>query len=128
MNRLDSNGIADDLNNFDHQCEKISHAERSNECSIATKIGSEEAKCNSDRESINGEHEADNDMIYVPYEFQGDGLKREAKRHKTHSIVPQDEIDLDNQIREHQNMNTKIIALEEELDNLKSLKLTKREL
>lgn len=74
----------------------MSHAERSNECSIATKIGSEEAKCNSERESVAEERDENDDMIYVPYEFQGDGRKREAKRHKTHSIVPRDEIDLDN--------------------------------
>ena len=130
MTRLDSEVLTDNLKNgnADKEFEKSAHVERSNESSFVTKTGSEEAKCCSERESVEGENTDDDDMIYVPYEFQGDGRKREAKRHKTHSIVPRDEIDLDNQIREHQNMNLKIIALEEELDSLKSLKLTKREL
>lgn len=67
-------------------------------------------------------------MIYVPYEYQGDGRKREAKRHKTHSKILQDEIDLDQQIRDTQNSNSKIIALEQALEDLKNKKLTKREL
>lgn len=62
--------------------------------SVATKTASKQLI-----DSISEEDE-DADMIYVPYEFQGDGRKREAKRHKSHSIVPRDEIDLDAMIRE----------------------------
>lgn len=67
-------------------------------------------------------------MIYVPFEFQGDGRKREAKRHKCHTVVPRDEIDLDSQIRERQNTDPKIIALEQALEELKTAKMSKREL
>ena len=67
-------------------------------------------------------------MIYVPFEFQGDGRKREAKRHKSHTVVPRDEIDLDSQMRERQNSDPKIIALEEALEELKNAKMSKREL
>lgn len=67
----------------------------SNDYSVATKTASE-AKMQ--HESLS-EHE-DDDMIYVPFEFQGDGRKREAKRHKTHSVIPRDEMDLDAMIRE----------------------------
>lgn len=74
------------------------------------------------------EEEEDEDMIYVPFDYVGDGRKREAKRHKSHTIVPRDEIDLDAQIREKQNTDPKIIALEQALEDLKTTKLTKREL
>jgi len=51
-------------------------------------------------------------MILVPYEFQGDGRKREAKRHKSRTAIPQEEIDLDQLIRDFQNSNRKIQELE----------------
>lgn len=63
------------------------------ELSAATKTASKQPV-----DSIS--EDEDTDMIYVPYEFQGDGRKREAKRHKCHSIVPRDEIELDEMIRE----------------------------
>jgi hypothetical protein len=67
-------------------------------------------------------------MIYVPFDYVGDGRKREAKRHKSHAIVPRDEIDLDAQIREKQNTDPKIVQLEQALEDLKTTKLSKREL
>lgn len=48
------------------------------------------------------------EIILVPYEFQGDGRKREAKRHKSRTVIPQEEIDLDQLIRDYQNNNRKI--------------------
>lgn len=91
--------------------------------SVATKTASYKKQA---IDSISEEEE--DDMIYVPFDYQGDGRKREAKRHKCHSIVPRDEIDLDAMIREQQNTNPKIIALEQALEDLKTKKLTKREL
>ena len=41
------------------------------------------------------------EIILVPYEFQGDGRKREAKRHKSRTVIPQEEIDLDQLIRDY---------------------------
>lgn len=32
--------------------------------------------------------EDSDEMILVPYEFQGDGRKREAKRHKSRTAIP----------------------------------------
>lgn len=66
------------------------------ECSMATKSASFKKQ---PQDSISEEVEED-DMIYVPFDYQGDGRKREAKRHKSHAVVPRDEIDLDAQIRE----------------------------
>ena len=67
-------------------------------------------------------------MVYAPNPFQGDGRKREAKRHKSKTVVAQDEIDLDQMIRDYQNQNVRILELEEQLDNLKLLKISKKEL
>ena len=66
--------------------------------------------------------------MYAPNPFQGDGRKREAKRHKMKVVVAQDEIDLDQMVRDYQNQNLKILELEEALDNLKSQKISKKEL
>ena len=63
------------------------------ELSVGTKTASKQPV-----DSIS--EDEDSDMIYVPYDFQGDGRKREAKRHKCNSIVPRDEIDLDAMIRD----------------------------
>ena len=30
----------------------------------------------------------DDELVYVPFEFQGDGRKREARRHKAKAVVP----------------------------------------
>lgn len=43
----------------------------------------------------------DDELVYVPFEFQGDGRKREARRHKAKTVVPQDEINLDKLIRDY---------------------------
>lgn len=51
-------------------------------------------------------------MVYVRSHFQGDGRKREAKRHKSRTVVPQEEIDLEGLIRDYQNANPKISDLE----------------
>jgi hypothetical protein len=50
--------------------------------------------------------------VYVPFEHQGDGRKREAKRHKQQAIVAQDEIEIDRMIKIYQNSNLKIIESE----------------
>jgi hypothetical protein len=60
------------------------------------------------------------EIILVPYEFQGDGRKREAKRHKSRTVIPQEEIDLDQLIRDYQNNNRKIQDLEYQLEDLKN--------
>lgn len=78
-----------------------------------------------DEEETNSDHE---DLVYAPNPFQGDGRKREAKRHKSKIVVAKDEIDLDQMIRDYQNQNEKIMELEENLDNLKSQRISKKEL
>jgi hypothetical protein len=64
----------------------------------------------------------------VPYEFQGDGRKREAKRHKIHTVVPLEEVELEQQIRRYQDSNPKIQQLEHELEELKTRNISKKEL
>ena len=44
------------------------------------------------------------------------------------TLVAQDEIDIDRMIKEHQNTNSKIIESEMALDQLRTLKITKKEL
>ena len=66
--------------------------------------------------------------MYVPFEYQGDGRKREAKRHKLQAIVAQDEIDIDRMLRDFQNQNSKIIESEQALEELRTLKISKKEL
>ena len=68
------------------------------------------------------------EIILVPYEFQGDGRKREAKRHKSRTVIPQEEIDLDLLIRDYQNSNPKVRDLEYQLEDLKNLRISKKEL
>ena len=77
-----------------------------------------------DRDSLSEEE----DMVYVPFEYQGDGRKREAKRHKSQVLVAQDEIALDQMIKDYQNQNEKIIEIEQELESLKTLNISKKEL
>ena len=72
--------------------------------------------------------EEDEDLVYMPAQFQGDGRKREAKRHKSRTVVPQDEINLEGLIRDYQTANPKIQELEQSLEELKTLKISKREL
>jgi hypothetical protein len=77
---------------------ELDHASSNGEdFSVATKAASNKRQC---QESISEESEEEDDMIYVPFDYQGDGRKREAKRHKSHTVVPRDEIDLDAQIRD----------------------------
>ena len=64
----------------------------------------------------------------MPFEYQGDGRKREAKRHKLQAMVAKDEIEIDRMIRDYQNTNQKIIESEKALDELKNLKISKKEL
>lgn len=41
------------------------------------------------------------DAIYIPFEYKGDGRKREAKKHKMQAIIARDEIEIDKMIREY---------------------------
>ena len=54
----------------------------------------------------------DEDAAFVPFEYQGDGRKREAKRHKLQAMVAKDEIEIERRIREFQNSNLKIMESE----------------
>lgn len=67
-------------------------------------------------------------MVFVPFEFQGDGRKREARRHKSQAMIAEDEIAVDNMIRDYQNANEKIVEIEQRLTDLKSLNISKKEL
>lgn len=64
----------------------------------------------------------------MPFEYQGDGRKREAKRHKLQAMVAKDEIEIERRIREFQNSNLKIMESEVALDELRMLKISKKEL
>ena len=75
----------------------------------------------------NSENDED-DAVFVPFEYQGDGRKREAKRHKMQTMVAKDEIEIDRMIRDYQNSNYKILESEQALDELRSLKISKKEL
>lgn len=66
--------------------------------------------------------------VFVPYDCQVDGRKREAKRLKSRTKVPQEEVDLEKLVRDYQNSNRKIQELEKELSDLKNQNITKREL
>ena len=70
----------------------------------------------------------DEDAVYVPFEYQGDGRKREAKRHKMMAMVAKDEIEIDRMVRDYQNANIKIIESEQALEELRSLDISKKEL
>jgi len=77
------------------RCDNDQSASIAEDLSVATKTASYKKQ---PVDSISEDEEED--MIYVPFDFVGDGRKREAKRHKSHTVVPRDEIDLDAQIRE----------------------------
>lgn len=49
------------------------------------------------------------DAVFVPFKYNGDGRKREAKKHKLQALVAKDEIILDQMIREYQDSNKKVI-------------------
>lgn len=68
------------------------------------------------------------DEVFVPYDFQVDGRKREAKRLKSRTRIPQEEINLEKLVRDYQNSNRKILELESELSDLKNQNISKREL
>ena len=53
------------------------------------------------------------DMVCMLNQPMGDGRKREAKRHKNQTVVSQDELNLENAIRDFQSRNPKIIELEQ---------------
>ena len=76
----------------------------------------------------NDSYDDEDDAVYVPFEFKGDGRKREAKRHKMRAMVARDEIAIDNMIKDYQNANDKIIESEKELADLRSSNLPKKEL
>ena len=69
----------------------------------------EEEKLRSRSDQEDTDHE---DVIYAPNPFQGDGRKREAKAHRSKQVVPQDEIDVLENLRLYQDSNPKIIDLE----------------
>jgi len=71
--------------------------------------------------------DADN-AVYIPFEYQGDGRKREAKRHKRQAMVAKDESEIDPMIRDYQNSNPKIIESEQALEALRTLKISKKDL
>ena len=68
------------------------------------------------------------DEIYVPFEYKGDGRKREAKKHKLQALVAQDEIMIEQMIKDYQNSNDKIIESEAGLEELRSRNISKKEL
>ena len=70
----------------------------------------------------------EDDAIYVPFEYKGDGRKREAKKHKLQALVAQDEIMIDQMIREYQNSNEKIVESENALEDLRAKNISKKEL
>ena len=70
----------------------------------------------------------EDDAIYVPFEYKGDGRKREAKKHKLQALVAQDEIMIDRMIRHYQNSNEKIIESENALEALRAKNISKKEL
>ncbi len=39
--------------------------------------------------------DSSDEEVYFPYEFNGDGRKREAKRHKSNTVVTAEEIAVD---------------------------------
>lgn len=70
----------------------------------------------------------DEDAVYIPFEYSGDGRKREAKRHKMMAMVAKDEIEIDRMVRDYQNANLQIIESENALEDLRSLDISKKEL
>lgn len=43
----------------------------------------------------------DEEPLFVSFDFQGDGRKREAKRHKSRTMIAREEIELENFIRDY---------------------------
>lgn len=72
--------------------------------------------------------ESSDNEVYVPQTVQVDGRKREAKRLKSRTKIAQEELELEKLVRDYQGSNRKIIALEDELNDLKNQKISKREL
>lgn len=66
--------------------------------------------------------------VFIPYNCQVDGRKREAKRLKSRTKIAQEEVELDQLVRDYQNGNRKIRDLEQELSDLRTQNITKREL
>ena len=80
-----------------------------------------------DQDQMDSYSDEDN-AVYIPFEYQGDGRKREAKRHKLQAMVAKDEIEIDRMIRDYQNSNPKIIESEQALEALRTLKISKKDL
>jgi len=53
-----------------------------------------------DDDQLDSYSDEDN-AVFVPFEYQGDGRKREAKRHKLQAMVARDEIEIDRMIRDY---------------------------
>ena len=64
----------------------------------------------------------------MPFEYNGDGRRREAKKHKNRSFVARDEVMIDQMVNDYQNSNPKILESEAAIDDLKNENLTKKEL
>jgi len=68
------------------------------------------------------------ETIYVAHGLQQDGRKREVKQLKQRTHVTREELELQRMVLDYQNSNKKIIALENELNDLKTTNISKREL
>jgi len=90
------------------------------------RLGNQQNTVIEDFDSV--EEDDDDDILLMTTQYQGDGRKREAKRHKSRAVVTQDEVELEEAIKNYQNSNPKILELEEKLDELKTLKINKRDL
>jgi len=97
------------------------HFTSTNEHSVDTQTkakGGEHAEPNSDED----------DAIFMPFQYEGDGRRREAKLHKMKAMVAKDEIVIERMIHEYQDSNHRVRTLENELELLRSLKISKKEL
>lgn len=101
----------------------MGHAKQSSSVSTtAALLSVEKQSSEEDKSGPTGAHSSsdqsdetcsdEDDAVYVPFEYQGDGRKREAKRHKLQTMVAKDEIEIDRMIRDYQNTNSKIIESE----------------
>ena len=62
---------------------------------------SSRSKCHKEPQDQTLSESEEEDAVYVPFEYQGDGRKREAKRHKMQTMVAKDEIEIDRMIRDY---------------------------
>jgi len=69
------------------------------------------------------------ETIFVAHDgLQQDGRKREVKQLKQRTHVTREELQLQRMVLDYQNSNRKIMALEKELNDLKTINISKREL